>query len=71
MTTLACLVREFAELRSPAPGNDTARTTVRTAELPCLHAFAGGLELDRAAVDAGLTAHPAPQRPQRRRQQGD
>ncbi|MFJ3928227.1 transposase [Streptomyces sp. NPDC090022] len=28
---------------------------VRTAQLPYLHAFANGLELDRAAVNAGLT----------------
>ncbi|TDC09500.1 transposase, partial [Streptomyces sp. 8K308] len=28
---------------------------VRTTDLPHLHAFVNGLELDRAAVDAGLT----------------
>lgn len=30
-------------------------TDVRAADLPYLHAFTNGLELDRAAVDAGLT----------------
>jgi transposase len=59
MTTLARLVREFAELLTPAAGNDTKLTqwitAVRAADLPHLHAFANGLELDRAAVNAGLT----------------
>jgi hypothetical protein len=30
-------------------------TAVRAADLPHLHSFANGLELDRAAADAGLT----------------
>lgn len=59
MTELARLVHRFAELLTPAAGNDTALTTwistVRAADLPSLHAFANGLELDRAAVNAGLT----------------
>ncbi|MEV6987020.1 ISL3 family transposase, partial [Sphaerisporangium sp. NPDC051017] len=30
-------------------------TTIRTADLPHLHGFANGLELDRDAVNAALT----------------
>ncbi|WP_406209561.1 ISL3 family transposase [Streptomyces sp. NBC_01017] len=59
MTELARLVGEFAGLLTPAEGNDAKLTdwitAVRAAELPHLHSFANGLELDRAAVDAGLT----------------
>ncbi|MEV8099675.1 ISL3 family transposase [Kitasatospora sp. NPDC085879] len=59
MTQLASLIREFAQLLTPAKGNDAKLTAwianVRATELPYLHAFANGLELDRAAVDAGLT----------------
>ncbi|WP_033222666.1 ISL3 family transposase, partial [Kitasatospora phosalacinea] len=59
MTELAILVGEFATLLTPAEGN-AARLTdwitrVRNARLPQLHSFANGLELDRAAVDAGPT----------------
>nr|WP_274919664.1 ISL3 family transposase [Streptomyces sp. WZ-12] len=59
MTELARLVREFAELLAPAAGNDARLTewitAVRAADLPHLQTFCNGLELDRAAVDAGLT----------------
>jgi transposase len=59
MTELARLVHEFAELLAPAAGNDTKLatwiTTVRACGLPHLRTFANGLELDRAAVNAGLT----------------
>ncbi|MFE4519187.1 ISL3 family transposase [Kitasatospora sp. NPDC056783] len=59
MTALAGFVRGFAELLAPAAGNDTKLTEwitrVRTADLPHLTGFCNGLELDRAAVDAGLT----------------
>jgi transposase len=59
MTELTRLVGEFAQLLTPAKGNDTKLTDwitrVRAADLPHLHSFANGLELDRAAVDAGLT----------------
>jgi transposase len=58
-TELARLVKEFAELLTPAAGNDNKLgewiTAVRACGLPHLHAFANGLELDRAAVNAGLT----------------
>ncbi|MGW4896160.1 ISL3 family transposase [Kitasatospora sp. NPDC004240] len=59
MTELAGLVRSFAELLTPAPGNNARLTewitTAHNADLPHLHSFIRGLELDRAAVDAGLT----------------
>ncbi|GAA1292467.1 hypothetical protein GCM10009647_002560 [Streptomyces sanglieri] len=59
MTELAYLTGEFAQLLTPAEGNDAKLTdwitTVRAADLPHLHSFTNGLELDRAAVDAGLT----------------
>jgi transposase len=62
MTQLALSTREFAQLLTPAAGNDKKLTTwidsVRRAQLPYLHAFANGLELDRAAVNAGLTLVP-------------
>jgi transposase len=59
MTALARLTGEFAALLTPAQGNDNKLTqwitTVRTTVLPHLHGFCNGLELDRAAVNAGLT----------------
>lgn len=59
ITQLASLIREFARFLTPAPGNGKKLTawiaSVRTAQLPYLHGFTNGLELDRAAVDAGLT----------------
>ncbi|GAB2785444.1 hypothetical protein GCM10027073_17410 [Streptomyces chlorus] len=68
---LARLTGEFAQLLAPAEGNDSKLTdwitAVRAADLPHLHSFTNGLELDRAAVDAGLTT-PLPQRPHRGRQ---
>ena len=59
MTELANLVRDFSALLTPTRGNDVKRTewitATRAAALPHLHSFANGLELDRSAVDAGLT----------------
>ncbi|MBG0831883.1 ISL3 family transposase [Planomonospora sp. ID67723] len=59
LTELAGHVRGFAALLTPAEGNDAKLTAwitaVRAADLPHLHGFANGLELDRAAVNAGLT----------------
>lgn len=59
MASLAALVRSFAALLDPAEGNDDLlsnwMTTARTADLPHMHAFVRGLEIDRAAVDAALT----------------
>lgn len=52
-------IRSFAPLLDPAPGNIEALTAwitgVRGDDLPHLHAFARGLDRDRAAVDAALT----------------
>ncbi|MCX5208458.1 ISL3 family transposase [Kitasatospora sp. NBC_00240] len=59
MNELARLTGEFAKLLTPAEGNDAKLTDwitiVRATDLPHLHSFCNGLELDRAAVDAGLT----------------
>ncbi|MFE3205844.1 ISL3 family transposase [Embleya sp. NPDC059237] len=59
MTQLRTHIAEFASLLAPAQGNDTRLTAwiaaVRASDLGHLHAFANGLELDRAAVDAALT----------------
>ncbi len=59
MAALADLVRGFAALLKPAEDNDVKLTewivTARAAALPHLHSFTNGLELDRPAVDAGLT----------------
>jgi transposase len=59
LAELARLVRAFAELLTPAAGNDAKLTAwitdARAAKLPHLHGFANGLELDRKAVNAGIT----------------
>jgi transposase len=59
MTALAGLIRGFAALLVPGPGN-AARlrewiTAARAADLPCVHAFTRGLDLDAQAVTAALT----------------
>ncbi len=59
MTALADLVRGFATLLKPAEGNDvklTERTAAAcAAAMPHLRSLTNGLEIDRAAVGAGLT----------------
>jgi transposase len=59
MTELARLTGEFAAFLTPAHGNNDKLTrwiaTVRNAGLPNVLSFCNGLELDRAAVNAGLT----------------
>ncbi len=59
MTQLTRLTGEFVQLLTPAEGNYANLaawiTTVRVVDLPHLHSFTNGLELDRAAVEAGLT----------------
>jgi transposase len=54
MTSLAELVRSFAALLTPDPGNEARLTqwteAARACDLPHLHAFTRGLDLDRAAV---------------------
>jgi hypothetical protein len=59
MSELAGLIRGFGELLTPTAGNDIWLTkriaAVGASGLPHLHAFVNGLELDRAAIDAGPT----------------
>jgi transposase len=59
MTALAGLVRSFAALLAPADGNAERLTSwitqARAEDLPHLHAFTRGLDLDRDAVNAALT----------------
>ncbi|MGW0926905.1 ISL3 family transposase [Streptomyces sp. NPDC002755] len=59
MTALADLVRGFAALLKPAESNDAKLTAwitaARAVGLPHLHSFTNGLEIDRPAVNAGLT----------------
>lgn len=59
MTALAGLVGDFAALLAPTAGNDMRLTDwidqARAEDLPHLHAFTHGLDLDRRAVNAALT----------------
>ena len=59
MTALASLITSFAALLNPSPGNDTRLrqwiTGARTADLPHVHSFTRGLDLDIAAATAALT----------------
>ncbi|GEC10704.1 hypothetical protein SSP24_83590 [Streptomyces spinoverrucosus] len=59
MTALADLVRDFATLLKPAQGNDLKLTewitAARAVDLPHMRSLTNGLEIDRPAVDAGLT----------------
>jgi transposase len=59
MTALADLVRGFATLLKPAEGNNVKLTdriaAARAAAMPHLPSLTNGLEIDRTAIDAGLT----------------
>jgi len=59
MTALTSLITSFAALLAPDPGNDARLrqwiTDVRAADLPNLHSFARGLDLDIQAATAALT----------------
>ena len=59
MTALAGLVRSFAALLAPDLGNDAKLrqwiTDARAADLPHVHSFTRGLDLDIQAATAGLT----------------
>ena len=59
MTALAGLITSFAALLVPDPGNDTRlrqwTTNARAADLPHLHSFTRGLDLDIQAATAALT----------------
>jgi transposase len=59
MTTLAGLVRSFAALLKPDPANETRLSewaaAARACDLPGIHSFTRGLELDALAVTAAIT----------------
>jgi transposase len=59
MTALAGLIRSFAALLAPDPGNDARLTQwladALAADLPHVHSFTRGLDLDIQAVTAALT----------------
>ena len=59
MTSLASLVRDFAALLRPDPGNQARLSewacAARAADLPNVHGFARGLDLDAQAVIAAVT----------------
>lgn len=59
MTAVAGPVRSFAALLIPAEGNDTLLADwiadARVEDLPHLHAFTRGLDLDRDAANAAAT----------------
>jgi transposase len=59
MTALAALIRDFAGMLAPDPGNATRLqewiTAARSADLPHVHAFTRGLDLDIQAATAALT----------------
>jgi hypothetical protein len=59
MTSLAALVRDFAALLRPDPGNEAKLSrwadAARAADLPSVHAFTRGLDLDAQAVIAAVT----------------
>jgi transposase len=59
MTALAVLIRDFAALLAPDPGNATRHqewiTAARAADLPHVYAFTRGLDLDIQAATAVLT----------------
>ena len=59
MTALATLIRDFAALLAPDPGNATRLregiTSARAAGLPHVHAFTRGLDLDIQAATSAVT----------------
>lgn len=59
MTALATLIRSFAALLAPSPGNGARLTQwitgAREADLPHVHSFTRGLDLNIQAVTAALT----------------
>jgi transposase len=59
MTALAALICSFAEMLAPDPGNDARLkqwiADARDADLPHLHSFTRGLDLDIQAATAALT----------------
>jgi transposase len=59
MTSLAGLIRSFAAMLKPDPANEGKLTewtaVARACDLPHLHAFTHGLDLDAQAVIAAVT----------------
>jgi transposase len=59
MTSLAALIRSFAALLRPDPANEARlkdwAETARASDLPHLHAFTRGLDLDKQAAIAAVT----------------
>jgi transposase len=59
MTSLAGLIRSFAALLKPDPGNDEKLQewthAAQAVDLPSVHAFTRGLDLDMAAATAAVT----------------
>lgn len=59
MTALTSLITSFAALLAPDPGNDARLlqwiTDARAADLPDVHSFTRGLDLDIQAATAALT----------------
>ena len=59
MTALASLISSFAAMLAPDPANEKQLqqwiTHARSADLPYLHSFTSGLDLDIQAVTAALT----------------
>jgi transposase len=59
MTALTSLITSFAALLVPGPGNDAALqqwiNDVRAADLPHVHSFTRGLDLDIQAATAAVT----------------
>jgi transposase len=59
MTALAALISSFAEMLAPARENEAGLqrwiTSARDADLPHLHSFTRGLDLDTQAATAALT----------------
>ena len=59
MTSLATLIGSFAALLRPDPGNETRLKdwvqAARACDLPVIHAFTRGLDLDPQAVTAAVT----------------
>ena len=74
MTSLAELVRSLATLLRPHPANQARlsewMSAARACDLPSVHSFTRGLDLDAQAAIAAVTL-PLPQRPDRRRQHQD
>ena len=59
MKALASLIRSFAAMLTPSPGNEDKLqqwiTNARAADLPDLHSFTRGLDLDVKAATAAVT----------------